>query len=82
MENVNRGAIFKNDSKQKETHPDYRGKINWGGVDIEVSMWIKESKEGKKYFSVSLQEPYKKVENTSDKIARANNNVEDSGLPF
>ena len=44
MENVNRGAIFKNDSKQKETHPDYRGKINWGGVDIEVSMWIKESK--------------------------------------
>ena len=79
MENVNRGAIFKNDSKQKETHPDYRGKINWGGVDIEVSMWIKESKEGKKYFSVSLQGPYKKVENTSDKIARANNNDD---LPF
>ena len=50
MENVNRGAIFKNDSKQKETHPDYRAKINWGGVDIELSMWIKESKEGKKYF--------------------------------
>ena len=79
MENVNRGAIFKNDSKQKDTHPDYRGKINWGGVDIEVSMWIKESKEGKKYFSVSLQEPYKKVENTSDKIAQANKNDD---LPF
>jgi uncharacterized protein (DUF736 family) len=42
-------------------------------------MWIKESKEGKKYFSVSLQEPYKKVENTSDKIARENNNDD---LPF
>ena len=86
MENVNRGAIFKNDSKQKETHPDYRGKINWGGVDIEISMWIKESKEGKKYFSVSLQEPYKKMENTSDKIARANKKdytpLSDLDMPF
>lgn len=80
MENVNRGAIFKNDSKQKETHPDYRGKINWGGTEIEVSMWVKKSKEGKSYFSVSLQEPYKKMENTSDKITKAQELEND--LPF
>lgn len=78
MENVNRGAIFKNENATGN-QPSYKGKINWGGVDIEVSMWIKESKEGKKYFSVSLQEPYKKMENTSEKIARENNNDD---LPF
>ena len=80
MDNLNRGAIFKNDSKQKETHPDYRGKINWGGTEIEVSMWVKKSKEGKSYFSVSLQEPYKKMENTSDKIIKAQELEND--LPF
>jgi uncharacterized protein (DUF736 family) len=81
MEKQNKGAIFKNENKSNEKHPDYRGKINWGGTEIEVSMWVNKSKEGKSYFSVSLQEPYKKMENTSDKMRNAPLELDDD-LPF
>jgi uncharacterized protein (DUF736 family) len=83
MEKVNKGAIFKNKQKTNEKHPDYRGKINWGGTDIEVSMWVNEAKSGEKYFAVSLQEPYNKdnvtttLKNTSEKLQDLND-----GLPF
>lgn len=81
MEKQNKGAIFKNENKTNEKHPDYRGKINWGGIEIEVSMWVNKSKEGKSYFSVSLQEPYKKMENSSDKMRNAPLELDDD-LPF
>jgi hypothetical protein len=81
MEKQNKGAIFKNENKSNDKHPDYRGKINWGGIEIEVSMWVNKSKEGKSYFSVSLQEPYKKMENTSDKMRNAPLELDDD-LPF
>ena len=81
MEKQNKGAIFKNENKSNEKHPDYRGKINWGGTEIEVSMWVNKSKEGKSYFSVRLQEPYKKMENTSDKMRNAPLELDDD-LPF
>jgi uncharacterized protein (DUF736 family) len=59
-DNTNRGAIFKNDRKEKDTHPDYRGKINVDGVEKEISLWVKQSKDGKSFFSASISEPYVK----------------------
>ena len=56
----NSGAIFKNDKKTAETHPDYKGKVNVNGADMEVALWVKESKAGMKYFSATFQEPYVK----------------------
>lgn len=38
----NAGAIFKN-NKTKETQPDYRGKVKVNNIEMEVSLWIKES---------------------------------------
>lgn len=59
-EKAGQGAIFKN-NKLKDTHPDYRGNIiTPSGEKLEVSLWVKEAKSGTKYFSVSVQEPYKK----------------------
>ena len=72
-ENMNKGAIFKNDNKKEDKHPDYKGKINWGGTDIEISMWIAESKQGKKYFSVRLAEPF---------VAKTTTFEENNDLPF
>ena len=60
----NSGAIFKNDRKEKETHPDYRGTINVEGKDFEISLWTKEGKNGK-FFSASIKEPYKKNESVT-----------------
>lgn len=78
----NSGAIFKN-NKTKETQPDYRGKVNVNGKDMEISLWVKESKTGTKYFSASFQEPYVKVV-TATEVANQNNTQDliDNDLPF
>lgn len=43
-DNTNRGAIWKNDDKQDEKHPDFKGSLNVNGVDYWVSAWKR--KEG------------------------------------
>ena len=43
-DNTNRGAIFKNDRKEKPTHPDLGGTINVEGKDFYINAWKKESK--------------------------------------
>ena len=58
MENkVNTGAIFKNTNKKADNHPDYKGKVNVNGKEMEVALWMKEGKAGK-FFSASFSEPY------------------------
>lgn len=54
-DNTNRGVLFRNDKKQTDKQPDFRGEINIEGEDRWLSAWVKESKEGKKYFSISSQ---------------------------
>jgi uncharacterized protein (DUF736 family) len=55
-DNTNRGAIFKNDDKQQDNHPDYKGSLNVNGVDMWVSGWLKTSdKTGKKFMSLSVK---------------------------
>jgi uncharacterized protein (DUF736 family) len=78
---LNSGAIFKN-TKTKDTQPDYRGKVNVNGKDMEVSLWVKESKTGTKYFSASFQEPY--VKPVSQETINQNNaqDLADNDLPW
>ena len=75
-DNRNTVVIFKNNKKEKETHPDYRGTVNVEGKEYEISLWVKEGKAGK-FFSGNIKEPYKKMENFSDKV-----NKEEKDLPF
>lgn len=53
-DNTNSGALFKNNKKQTEKHPDYTGTINVGGQEFWISSWIKESAKGVKYMSLSV----------------------------
>ena len=54
-DNTNRGVLFRNDKKESEKHPDFTGSIDVDGVDHYLSAWVKESKQGKKFFSLSVK---------------------------
>jgi uncharacterized protein (DUF736 family) len=53
-DDTNRGALFKNDKKESDRHPDYRGSLNVNGEEFWISAWLKESKAGTKYMSLSV----------------------------
>lgn len=38
-DNTNRGSIWKNDKKEKDTQPDFTGSLNVNGVEYWVSAW-------------------------------------------
>ena len=43
-DNNNSGVLFKNDRKEKDSHPDYRGNIEVDGKEYYIKGWKKESK--------------------------------------
>jgi hypothetical protein len=40
--------LARNDKKETEKHPDFKGSINVDGVDYWLSAWVREGKEGGK----------------------------------
>lgn len=52
----NSGSFFENDRKEQDNHPDYKGRAMVNGVMYWASLWVKETQEGKEYFSFSLKE--------------------------
>lgn len=55
-DNTNRGILSKNDRKEKDTHPDYRGNINVGGVEYWLDAWIQKRKDGSgSFLSLSVK---------------------------
>jgi hypothetical protein len=51
----NSGSIFKNDRKEKDTHPDGKGSALIDGVEYWISSWTKTDRNGKQYRSLSFQ---------------------------
>jgi hypothetical protein len=64
--NENRGALFKNTKRDRETSPEYGGSVNVDGHDYWISAWIKEGKSGK-FFSLSV----KRKDGTADRPDKA-----------
>lgn len=61
-DNSNRGALFKNDRKEKDTQPDYTGSLNVGGVEFFLDAWLKTAESGRKFMSVSVKRKDKQPE--------------------
>lgn len=57
FDNTNKGALFKNEEMKSDKSPQYTGKINVGGKDFYLSGWVRESKTGNKFFSLSVTDP-------------------------
>lgn len=51
----NRGSLFRNDRKQKDSEPDYKGDALIDGKEVWLSAWLNDGKNGK-YLSLSFQD--------------------------
>lgn len=78
-DNTNTGALFKNDKKSTERHPDYKGTANIEGTEYWVSAWIKVSKNGQKFMSFSYTP---KEEQAPKPQASQADDIDDSDIPF
>ena len=56
-ESVGYGYLGKNDYKEKDSQPDYKGKCTVKTVEYDIGGWIKE-KKGRKYISLSFNIPW------------------------
>lgn len=52
----NSGALFRN-TKTKDTQPDYTGDGMVNGSKVRISAWVKTSKGGSKFMSLSFTPP-------------------------
>jgi hypothetical protein len=51
----NTGSLFKNRDKSSDTDRDYSGSLNLDGREFWLSGWIKKSKAGASYLSLSVK---------------------------
>jgi hypothetical protein len=79
-DNTNRWTLNKNDRKDKDTHPDYKGSLNVDGVDYWLDGWIKDSANGK-FISGTLK---RKEANGSRPAAQPASSYDDDSedIPF
>ena len=74
---TNKGILFKNDyKKDNEKAPDYKGKINVDGKELELAAWVRKGDKGS-FMSLSVSEPYDKPEKS-----KAPDEEEKGSLPF
>jgi uncharacterized protein (DUF736 family) len=70
--NDNSGSLFRENEKKSEKSPDYSGKIKINGKELRLAGWIKQTKSGDTYLSLSVSEPRSKNGGGQSKPAPAN----------
>jgi len=84
IKNDNSGVIFKNKYKEKDSQPDYKGKIMVDGTLKQISLWLNRPEDKEPYFGVQIEDEYiKPVESSQED--NQNNIVEEEAtddLPF
>ena len=64
----NEGALFKNDRREKDSHPHAKGTIRINGVDYWLSAWTNADKNGNKYQSLKATMKQQQQRNPGDPI--------------
>lgn len=59
-ERNNSGTLFRNDRRQNDRQPEYTGTAIINGAQMRISAWVRTSKNGNKFFSLSFDEPQPK----------------------
>lgn len=85
-DNNMRGVLFRNDRKEKETHPDYKGSCEVDGVEMWISAWIKDGKNGK-FMSLSFtqkEQAHNKGMSQARNViaAQVQEDFDDQDIPF
>ena len=77
-DNTNRGVLFRNETSTPENKQPYMtGKINVEGKDLQIAGWMQESKSGKKFLSLKVQEPKESQINSVN-----DSNTSSTEIPF
>lgn len=76
----NGGILFKNDRKEKDTHPDMKGFLDVGGVEYEIAAWSRTGQKGK-FLSLSVKPKQERAEPRRP-AERPRAEVDDDDLPF
>ena len=76
----NSGVLFRNDKRENEKAPSYKGNITVDGKDYWLSAWVKEGKSGKFMgLAVSPKEEYKPKPSERSKATGFDS---DDSMPF
>jgi uncharacterized protein (DUF736 family) len=78
FDNTNSGALFRNEDKESDNHPDYRGTLNVDGTEFWISAWLKTSKKGQRFVSLAVKP---KNEPTQGKRVSLSDDMNDE-IPF
>jgi uncharacterized protein (DUF736 family) len=81
-DDTNRGVLFRNDRKESDRHPDYKGSINVEGVEYWLSAWLKESKTGTKFMSLSVNPKQPSAHHEAKANGYQPQQVPDDDIPF
>lgn len=72
FDNTNRGSIWKNDKKEKDTHPDFTGSLNVNGVEYWVSAWKRKPDQSDKAPALSFSIKQKEASQPQPSPTRQN----------
>ena len=81
-DNTNRGSIWKNDDKENDKHPDFKGSLNVNGVEYWVSAWKRKPDANPKAPALSFSVKPKDAPAPAPAQEAVPTQVADDAIPF